>query len=91
MKVKTKMIYPYKLRIFEDGKIKSKGLQVLSKTEYIKYVDTLKTCLDCNSSLIEYKPYKYKCTQCNETYSWGFNTLQRDSTFYHKHPEYLNS
>jgi len=89
MKVRSKEEPPYKLRVFEDGRIKSRGLLYLPKSEYAKCVETLKTCLDCNSPLDEYKPYKYKCPKCNETFSSGFNTLQRDATFYERHPEYM--
>lgn len=88
MKVKTKIEFPYKLRIFEDGKIKSRGLVILSGSDFSKYVKTLKTCLDCGTNLIEYKPYNYQCPRCGETFSWGFNTLQRDIHFYQKHTQY---
>ena len=88
MKVRTQIAYPYKLRVFEDGKIKSKGLDWLSKSEFRKYAEAPKNCLDCGGELIEDKPFKYKCPICNETFSWSFYTLQRDAPFYERHPEY---
>jgi predicted RNA-binding Zn-ribbon protein involved in translation (DUF1610 family)/predicted transcriptional regulator len=91
MRVRSEERYPYKLRVFADGRIKSRGLVFLSPHEYAKYVNSLKTCLDCNTNLEEYKPYKFKCPNCGETYSWGFSTLSRDQNFYLKHPEYAEN
>jgi len=89
MRAKSVIEYPYKLRIFEDGRIKSKGLVFpLSNTDFNKYVNTLKKCLDCGNELVEYKPCRYRCLVCNETFSWSFYTLQRDASFYERHPEY---
>jgi predicted RNA-binding Zn-ribbon protein involved in translation (DUF1610 family) len=88
MRIRSVHNYPFKLRVFEDGRIKSKGFDFVSKAVYAKYIDSLKTCLDCNTKLIEYVPYKYRCPNCGETYSWGFSTLSRDKRFYENHPEY---
>lgn len=89
MRAKTVTEYPHKLRIFEDGRIKSKGLVFpLSNADFNKYSNTLKKCLDCGNELVEYKPFKYRCPVCDETFSWSFYTLQRAASFYERHPEY---
>ena len=89
MRLKTKVEYPFKLRVFEDGKIKSRGFDgIVSKSEYARNVNLLKSCLDCKTPLIEYEPYHYRCPNCGETFGWGFSTLYRGKEFYEKNPQY---